>query len=88
MAFSYTKDGIDIWGTHKVSWGTFTNGAADTGGEIKTGLSKVKGIKFTVKGTTSAATYPEVNETFPLAGGSVTIVTEANQDGYWFAWGI
>ena len=87
MAFTYTKDGISIWGTHKISYGTFTNGATDEGGDVNTGLNKILWFHITVKATTTAATLPVVNETFPLAGPNVTIVCEDGQDGYWVAGG-
>jgi len=88
MAFAYTKDWISIFGTKKVSGGTWTNGAADTGGDIQTGLNRVDSMFLTVKATTSAATAPAVDETLPLSGGAVTIVSAADQDGTWMAVGI
>jgi hypothetical protein len=88
MAFTYTVDErTGIWGTRKVCWGTFTNGAGDYGGDIVTPLNKVEWCWLTVKATTCAGTMPTVNETFPLAGGTISIKSEANQDGYWVAGG-
>lgn len=90
MAFAYTKDGISIFGTKKIAYGTFTNGAGDYGGDIVTGLGKVQSFYLTAKGTTCEATCPVVNETLPLSntGGTVSIKTAANTDGFWFAFGI
>ena len=88
MAFSSTIKGKTVFGNKRVHWGTWTNGSGDTGGDISTGLKRVDMLVLTVKASTSAATAPVINETFPLASGSVTIVCEDNQDGYWLAIGI
>lgn len=90
MAFSSTinEDGIpEFFGRKKFVSGTFTNGAADEGGDIATGLRRV--IAFVVQQTGSAVTTgcPVVNETFPLESGTVTIVTDADADGIWYAIG-
>jgi len=90
MAFAFTvnNSGIpNVVGDHKVVTGTFTNGASDTGGTISTGLSYVE--FFVVQQTGSAVTTdaPVANESFPLSSGDVTIVTDANADGVWYAYG-
>ena len=88
MTFAYTLiERYSIFGDKSVAYGTFTNGASDSGGDVKTGLKIVEMFVLTVKATTSAATAPVVNETFPLKGGDVTIVSAADQDGFWFAIG-
>lgn len=87
MAFSVSIIKKLLVGNRRLIIGTFTNGATDRGGEIDTGLYRVETFWTQVTATTSAATAPTVNESFPLAGGSVTLIAEAGQDGLWFAIG-
>lgn len=86
MAFSYTLDGRTIFGNKWVAWGTFTNGASDTGGDIDTGLAVVEAMFLQETGN-AVASASACNETFPVSGGVVTIVTDAGVDGLWFAIG-
>ena len=67
--------------------GTFTNTSGSTGGDITTGLKTV--VEFSLQHTGSAvvASAPVVNETLPLADTAITIVTVADADGRWIAWG-
>lgn len=97
MAFAYTiiskngettDDVPEREGRKKVIFGTFTNGVADTGGDIVTGLDEVE--DFTIQHTGSAVVddEPVINETMPLVTtGTVTIVTTAGADGIWKAVG-
>jgi len=89
MAFAYTRTKMNIFGTKAVAWGTFTNGAADTGGDIDTGLEMCEFISLTVNDSAagSCTSVPAVNETLPISGSAVTILTLAGQDGYWWAFG-
>jgi len=90
MTFSYsrnTRKKIDLFGTTYATWGTFTNGATDSGGDIDTGLGYVYSVFLQHKGGTAVATAPVVNETLPKSGGTVTIVTAAGADGFWLALG-
>jgi len=50
MAFSYTLIDRENIGTRKMAWGTFTNGASDTGGDVDTGLACVEAAWLQVKG--------------------------------------
>ncbi|MEW6295958.1 MAG: hypothetical protein AB1467_06785 [Candidatus Diapherotrites archaeon] len=88
MAFAYTVSGRSVYGNKRIAWGTFTNGLADTGGDIVTGLKIVEFISLQLKGIAVDANAPVVNETLPLSGGNVTIVTTADADGYWWAFGV
>jgi hypothetical protein len=88
MAFAYTVEGTSYFGDKKVAWGTFTNGGSDTGGDIKTGLTKVECFLTSLKGSAVIAAAEVINETLPLSSGDVTIVTNAGDDGYWFAIGV
>lgn len=88
MAFSYTvKKRDDSVGTFKVVTGTYTNESGDTGGDIKTGLHRVYHIDLQPTGSSVVATQGAVNETMPLAGGTVTVVTADDEDGTWIAFG-
>lgn len=86
MAFEFTKtlDWVDRGVRH--TGGTFTNGGADTGGNIYTGLGQVLGMELQHKGTAVVASDPVVYESFPCHD-PVTIVATAGADGYWSAWG-
>lgn len=86
MAFAYTVDRTENFGSLTVKMGTFTNGAGDSGGNITTGLKQVVSMTLQSKGTAVVATAPVINETFPISG-AVTIVTALDEDGYWVAYG-
>lgn len=88
FAFSIESDGMEVWGKRKVVFGTYTNTAGSTGGEVETGLSRVEGIFLQPTGTAVSTNANAANETFPLDKGEVTIVTDANEDGLWIAVGI
>lgn len=87
MAFSSAITDLSVFGDKKVSYGTYTNGGSDTGGDIDTGLDVCENIRLQPKGSAVIANNPVVNETLPIAGSAVTIVTTADEDGYWVAFG-
>jgi len=87
MAFAYTIDGRTVFGDKRVVYGRFTNGGADTGGDVVTGLSVVEQFHITLQGAAVVASAPVVNETLPLNSGDVTIVTVADADGQFIAIG-
>jgi hypothetical protein len=87
MAFEYTVDGRYNEDCDIVTYGTFTNGASDAGGDVVTGLQNVRRFKCYHKGSSVVADNPTVYETFPLTSGTVTIATTAGADGYWYAVG-
>lgn len=74
-------------GNKRWSFGTYTNGSGDTGGNINTGLRSCEFISLQPSGSSVIATAPVVNETLPIAGSAVTVVTADNEDGYWMAIG-
>lgn len=76
-----------IFGRSRVHCGSFDSSGA-TGGDVATGLKRVEGFQLTHKGTAVAANVAVVNETFPLAGGDVTLVCTSGDTGYWIAVGI
>lgn len=87
MAFTINNDGKFVCGSKEVSYGRFTNGGSDTGGEVTTLLSSVDTFHLTHTGSSVVTNAPAINETFPLAKGDVTIVTDADADGLWIALG-
>ncbi len=87
MAFTATVLGITVFGNKLVSYGTYVSSGGDAGGDINTSLAKAESMILQPKGSSVATNYPVINETFPVAGNAVTIVTDANQSGYWLAFG-
>lgn len=86
MSFASAITHKTIFGNKRAHFGTFTNGASDTGGDINTGLRSCEAI-FLQAGGGTADKAGAVNETLPVAGSAVTIVTAANVDGTWMAIG-
>jgi hypothetical protein len=87
MAFSSTITGRCIAGNKTITFGTFTNTGGSSGGDINTGLHMCEFITLTQAKSAVVANDPVVNETLPVAGSAVTIVTDADEDGYWMAIG-
>ena len=92
MAFAYTietsTEGAEVFGAKKVIWGTYASSSGSTGGDISTGLKRVEFISLQSRGAAVATNAPAVNETLPLNSGAVTIVTDADEEGVWFAIGL
>jgi hypothetical protein len=74
-------------GNKRWSFGTYTNGQGDTGGNINTGLRSCEFISLQPNSSSVIATAPVVNETLPVDGTAVTVVTADDEDGYWMAVG-
>ena len=87
MAFSYTILGQTVFGNKRVVYGTFANAGGSTGGDIATGLDVCENITLQHTGSAVVASAPVANETFPLAGGVVTVVTVADTNGLFTAFG-
>jgi hypothetical protein len=88
MVWSYTVDPqVKIVGVERVYTGTYTNTVASTGGNIVTPLTRVTDFTLKVDGATVDADFPSYDETLPLTGGTVTIVTTAVSTGRWTATG-
>ena len=66
--------------------GTFLSDGGTQGGNIDTGLRMCEGL-VPVMNAAAVGNCMSVNETFPVAGSAVTIVTDANEAGYWLAIG-
>lgn len=88
MAFSFTITEQTYEGNKKIVRGTFANTGGSTGGDINTGLSNCTGMKLQHTGAAVVASAPVLNETFPVAGGAVTIVTVADTAGLFEAEGF
>jgi len=87
MAISSTITVRDVWGSKAVTMGTFTNDVADEGGNINVGLHRCEAIFLQHGGGTVITNAPAVDETLPVAGSAVTIVTDAGADGTFIAIG-
>ena len=88
MAFASTITETNlVFGSKKIVYGTYTNGAGDSGGDISTGLSEVQFFWLQPTGAAVIASQPTVNETLPLNGGDVTVVNTLDEDGVWMAIG-
>lgn len=87
MAFASTITDKGVIGDLRYAYGTYTSSGGSTGGDIDTGLTTCEFIDLQSKGSGVATNAPVVNETLPVAGSAVTIVTDANEAGYWYAIG-
>jgi len=87
MVFTSTISSRENDGSLAKVIGAFTNTSGSTGGEVSTGLKSVESITFTHTGAAVVVSAPVANESFPLAGGDVTLVTVADTNGIWTAIG-
>ena len=87
MAFTTTLTDFRNCGDKVVTKGTYTSADGSTGGDIDTGLLMCEFIKLTPNAAAVSASASVVNETLPVAGSAVTIVSIANESGYWEAVG-
>lgn len=87
MAFTVTKLNETVVGNQRKVVGQYVNDDGSTGGDINTGLHSVHDMVLTPKGAAVQANAPAVNEDLPCAGNAVTIVTDANESGYFTAYG-
>ncbi len=91
MAFTSSITQRDVWGSMAVTAGTFTNSTGgDTGGDVDTGLNRCYGLFLQPGGSSVTSNAAVVNETFTsngLTGSAITIVTDADVDGNWLAFG-
>jgi hypothetical protein len=81
MAFAFTITEQSYEGNKKIVRGTFANTGGSTGGDISTGLINCTSCVLQHTGAAVVASAPVCNETFPVAGGAVTIVTVADTAG-------
>ena len=84
MAFAYTTTSNTVFGNKRIVFGTFASDSGSTGGDVVTGLT---GVDFFVGVSGAGLTGVQINETLPLASGTVTIVTGPDDTGFWMAIG-
>jgi len=77
-----------VFGHRRVHAGSW-NSAGATGGDITTGLKRVEMCVICHSGNTVVSSGPAtIDETFPLASGSVTVAATSGDTGYWLAIGL
>ena len=83
MAFAYAVTSREwISRRKRICWGTFTNGASDSGGAIVTGM---KTCDVFIPSVNSHVGATNIKHT--ISGGTVTIVADEGVDGTWLAVG-
>ena len=85
--FTVTITKQTVEGDRKVAYGTFVAASSNTGGEVITGLGVVETFSIQETGAAVIASRSTANESFPLVGGSVTVVVVADTSGLWKAVG-
>ena len=88
MAFTSTILNKYVFGNRRVHSGTWTSGTPSTGGAIETGLKRIEIAKAWHKGAAVEADVAVINDTFPKAASTFTIVCTADDEGYWEATGL
>ncbi|MHC4310883.1 MAG: hypothetical protein ACYSW3_00245 [Planctomycetota bacterium] len=86
MAFGSAITVKTVFGNKRFHAGTFSC-ASVAGGDVNTGLRSCETMNLTLQGSAVASTAPAVNESLPVAGSAVTIVTPSSAAGYWEATG-
>ena len=87
MAFASELTDRSALGNLRVHFGTFANTGGGTGGDIDTKLRSCIHLQLTLERATVLTGECVVNESLPVAGKAVTIVTDADVDGVWMAVG-
>lgn len=88
MAFTSAVTYKDVWGTRRAHYGTYTSADGSTGGDVNTGLKRCEAFFMQAVGSSAIANAPALNETLPVDGSAITIVTAANETGHWIAFGV
>ena len=86
MAFSSAITVKTVFGNKRVNCGTF-DCASVAGGNINTGLRKAETVLLQLQGSAVTSNPAMVNESMPVAGSAVTIVTDSSAAGFWMAIG-
>jgi len=87
MAFTSAITDRSVMGNKRVHFGTYNSAGGSTGGNINTGLKLCEHLQLQPGGAAAEAVAPVVNETLPVDGSAVTIVSGADDTGYWQATG-
>ena len=89
MAFVSSISGQGPTSTRRIVFGTFTNGAADAGGDIDGGLAKCEVLLMQYHKSAVVATGNVVNEVLPAAVGTgATVVNPTGEDGMFIMLGF
>ena len=86
MAFSSAITVKTVFGNKRVHCGTF-DCASVAGGNINTGLRLAENVTLQLQGSAVTSNPAMVNESMPVAGSAVTIVTDSSMVGFWMAIG-
>ena len=86
MAWDTAISGRTRAGSKRIHWGTW-DATGVTGGNIDTGLNVCESIMLTHKGSAVEGAVAVVNETLPIDGSAITIVSSNGDAGYWMAIG-
>jgi hypothetical protein len=87
MAFSFSVKERGVFGDKRYVKGTY-DCTGVTGGDISTGLQTCEQIFLQPTGTAVIANQHVCNETFPVSGGVITIVTNSGDKGLFIAFGL
>lgn len=87
-AFASTITEAGVMGDKRYAYGTYTPSGGSTGGDITTGLSSVHFIVLQPSGSAARISQPAVTETLPKSSDGITVVTTADEAGYWYAVGF
>lgn len=87
MSIADTFVGRSVLGDKCLTYGTYTDSGAGTEDDINTKLHRCEMIILQPYGSAAATDAPAVNETLPVDGSAVTVITKASQAGIWIAIG-
>ncbi|MFA5307811.1 MAG: hypothetical protein WC365_10240 [Candidatus Babeliales bacterium] len=87
MAFTSVITHKSVAGNVAITYGTYVSTDDDTGGDINTNTDVCHFIKLQPTGASTQLLATSADETFPCDGKAVTVVTNANESGNWFAIG-
>lgn len=86
MTIVTTINGKTVFGNKRVHYGTSVISGDVATDDVVTGLTRVDSMTVVVKGGTQKGSA--INETLPISGTDITVVTESNnQTFYWEAIG-
>jgi len=87
MSITSTFVGRSVLGDKALTYGTYADSGAGTEDNIDTKLHRCEMIILQPYGSSAATDAPAVNETLPVDGSAVTVITKASQSGIWIAIG-
>ena len=87
MSITSALVGRSVLGDKAMTYGTYTDSGAGTEDNINTKLHLCQMMVFVQYGSAAASDAPAVNETLPVAGSAVAVITKASESGMWIAIG-